>query len=123
METRQQQTGKSGEDLAVAFLKDKGYSIITRNYQYSNKSEIDIICKKKSTVIIVEVKSIKTVDYGYAEERIPEKKQRSIIRATYRFLTEYPEFQGKNIRFDLVVVNFYKEPVEVIHYQAAFWQK
>jgi putative endonuclease len=122
MKTIQQQTGGSGEDLAAGFLKKNGYTIITRNYRY-RKSELDIVCKKKNTIVVVEVKSIKTLDYGYAEERIVLKKQRQIIKATYAFLNEYYKFKGKEMRFDVITVNMDHQPAEINHYQAAFWQK
>ena len=122
MKTIQQQTGKSGEDLAAGFLKKNGYKIITRNYRY-RKSELDIVCRKKNTVIVVEVKSIKTLDYGYPEERIASKKQRQIIKATYAFLNSYKKYGGKELRFDVITVNMGSEPPEIKHYQGAFWQR
>lgn len=48
--------GNIGEEKAVAFLKEKGYKVVTRNF-YSRYGEIDIITFKDETFCFVEVKS------------------------------------------------------------------
>jgi putative endonuclease len=37
--------GAAGENLAVRFLRENGYSIVEQNYRYRRKGEIDIIAR------------------------------------------------------------------------------
>jgi putative endonuclease len=121
MKTNRQKLGKKGEDMAVAFLQNKGYEIIKRNF-YAGQNELDIIATDKFDLVIVEVKSIRNPDYGSAEFRIPLKKQRSIIKATYAYLEKHREFADLGVRFDVICVNLEKYPAGVVHYKGAFWQ-
>ncbi|MFA4829490.1 MAG: YraN family protein, partial [Thermodesulfovibrionales bacterium] len=56
--------GSEGEDLAAAFLKGKGYKIISRNYK-TPIGEVDIIAEDKGTIVFVEVKTRTNDSYGY----------------------------------------------------------
>ncbi|HBM45537.1 MAG: hypothetical protein UT05_C0010G0031 [Parcubacteria group bacterium GW2011_GWF2_38_76] len=56
----QQEVGKLGEDIAVKYLKNKGYSIIDRNY-WKKWGEIDIVAEKDGITHFVEVKSVSYV--------------------------------------------------------------
>ena len=119
--TLQQQIGKEGEDQAVRHLQENGFTILHRNYR-AGKGEIDIICEDKDDRVIVEVKTMRHPGYGSGEERISVKKQREIIRATYRYLEQFPLAGDQGVRFDVIIVNLFKYPGEVIHYRGAFWQ-
>ena len=121
MLTDKQKLGKNGEELALQYLVNKGYNKIAQNYRYG-KGEIDIICGYENDLIIVEVKSVRVDGYGSGEERITPKKQKMIIETTYGFLAENEKYEDYGVRFDVVVVNFKKYPVEIVHYEAAFWQ-
>jgi putative endonuclease len=57
---KQQEIGKLGEDIAVKYLENKGYSIIDRNY-WQKWGEIDIVAEKESIIHFVEVKSVSYV--------------------------------------------------------------
>lgn len=59
----QQEVGKLGEDIAVKYLKNKGYSIIERNY-WQKWGEIDIVAEKDEITHFVEVKSVSYVTPG-----------------------------------------------------------
>lgn len=48
--------GKSGEDIATEFLKNKGYTIICRNFS-CKMGEMDIIAKDKNEIVFIEVKT------------------------------------------------------------------
>lgn len=50
------ETGKIGEEIAVAYLKQNGYQIIERNFE-CRQGEIDIIAKDKNDLVFVEVKT------------------------------------------------------------------
>ena len=47
-----QKIGQIGEDLAVKFLKKRGYKILERNLKTSYK-EVDIIAKLKGKIIFI----------------------------------------------------------------------
>ena len=48
--------GKKGEDAAVAYLEQNGYTIRDRNWR-KNHLELDIVAVKGDELIIVEVKT------------------------------------------------------------------
>lgn len=122
MLTNKQRLGKKGEQLAANYLKKKGYQIINRNYRFG-KGEIDIICTYQNDIIIVEVKSVLVEGFGSGEERITPKKQKMLINTTYAFLDQHEEYQDYGVRFDVVVINFFRYPAEILHYEGAFWQE
>ena len=121
MLTDKQKLGKKGEQLAANYLEEKGYKIIERNFRFG-KGEIDIICSYDDDLVIVEVKSVRINGYGEGEERISIKKQRILIKTAYAFLDQHEEYLDFGVRFDVVVVDFTKYPVDIHHYEGAFWQ-
>ena len=48
--------GAQGEDIAIDYLRRKGYVILDRNWR-SGHREIDIVARKDDTVVFVEVKA------------------------------------------------------------------
>jgi len=119
--TSKQNLGRKGEALATNFLEKNGYKIISKNYR-SGRSELDIIAEKDSVLVIFEVKSYYADPLGAVESRVHKNKQKQIIQGTYGFLTEYPEYEGSDIRFDVIIVDFSKYPAKITHHEAAFWQ-
>lgn len=49
--------GRIGEDLAVSYLKERGYKVIFRNFRV-RPGELDIVCKKGALLVFVEVKAV-----------------------------------------------------------------
>ena len=47
-------TGKSGEKIAMNFLKKKGYRILETNFR-CREGEIDIVAEQKDYLVFVEV--------------------------------------------------------------------
>jgi len=60
--SRTQKIGKLGEDLADKYLKNKGFSVIERNFT-AKGGEIDIIAVKNNEIYFVEVKSRKCINF------------------------------------------------------------
>ncbi len=54
--SQSQRTGEIGENIAVLYLKRKGFSVIERNYT-KKWGEIDIIARKDSILHFIEVKA------------------------------------------------------------------
>lgn len=96
------QTGKKGEEFAVAYLKSKGYRIIERNYKCLF-GEIDIVAKDGNTVVFVEVKSRKSEDFGDPQAAVGREKQKKISRVALAYLEEKRRYPC-DARFDVVAV-------------------
>ena len=70
-------TGKLGENNAKDFLEKKGYNVVEQNYR-TKYGEIDIIVKKGSELIVVEVRTKIGDLYGTPEDSLTKKKLRKI---------------------------------------------
>jgi putative endonuclease len=97
------QTGKQGEDLAVAYLKKKGYAVLERNYRCVF-GEVDIVAKDKEVIVFVEVKSRRSERFGEPQTAVDLEKQKKLSRISLKYLQDrrlYP----CNARFDVVAVS------------------
>lgn len=97
-------TGKSGEDLAVRYLKKQGYTIVERNYR-QRIGEIDIIARDGECLVFVEVKARRSKKYGSPFEAVDSRKQHQISRVALEYMTRY-NHQDVAARFDVVAVQF-----------------
>ena len=102
MLNQRQEFGKSGEELAVAYLKKKGYKIIEQNYR-NKLGEIDIIAKDHKTLVFVEVKSRKSAGFGHPKEAITYKKQRKISMVALSYLKSTRQLDTR-ARFDVITI-------------------
>ena len=87
-----QEIGVLGEEIAVSFLKDKGFSVISRNYR-KKYGEIDIIAEKGNILHFIEVKTLAEACGGLTsaiapEEKVDFLKQRKIIKMAESWLME-----------------------------------
>jgi len=79
--------GEKGEGLACKYLRDKGYTIIERNFR-TPAGEIDIIAKDKGTLHFFEVKARHGFDFGGPFEALTPAKIKRIKRTAEWFLTK-----------------------------------
>ena len=93
--------GLSAESRAAAYLIAKGYRIVARRYR-SPVGEIDIVARRRNTLIFVEVKARETLD-GAAESVLVRQRQR-IIAAAEAWLAQHPDDANHDMRFDAVLV-------------------
>lgn len=106
--------GQKGEDMAVEYLLQKGYDILTRNFR-SRFGEIDIVAKERAslTTVFVEVRTKTSTVFGRAEESITTVKKDRLYKTALYYLSKHP---GDNVRFDFIAVNLFEEnPIE--HFQ------
>lgn len=99
---RKKLLGKRGEDLAVEFLKKKGYKILERNFQ-KRYAEIDIVAQEKDTLVFVEVKTRTNRDFGSPLEAITFWKLKSLIRSCQFYKSHHPELP-ESLRIDAVAI-------------------
>lgn len=109
-QTKKQKIGSLGEDIACKYLKNKGFSVIERNY-WKKFGEIDIIAKKDSVIHFVEVKSVSretnsNVSYEKYEptDNIHWKKIERMNRAIQIYLEERNVSDETNWQKDAVSV-------------------
>lgn len=71
--------GKQGEEIAIKFLKSKGYKIVETNFRIRG-GEIDIVAIDKDTLVYVEVKTRTSDFFGTPEESVTPYKIRYLER-------------------------------------------
>src|SRR5215217_8791376 len=94
-------TGLSAESRAAALLIAKGYRIVARRFR-SPVGEIDIVARRRKTLIFVEVKARERLDD--AAEAVIVRQQRRIIAAAEAWLATYPDDLNYDLRFDVMLV-------------------
>jgi len=93
--------GLSAESRAAAYLIAKGHRIVARRWR-SPVGEVDIVARRRNTLIFVEVKARERLDDAAAA--ILPRQQRRIIAAAEAWLARHPDDVNSNIRFDVVLV-------------------
>ncbi len=110
--------GKKGEKLAVDFLVEKGYDILEKNYRYL-KSEIDIIAQKQDTIVVVEVKTRSTPEFGNPQDFVKPKQIQSLVKAIDHYIASND--LDVEVRFDIIAIIKNKLGVKVEHLEDAFY--
>lgn len=103
--------GKKGEELAVEYLKKRGFKILETNRHFSRYSEIDIIAEEKGVLVFVEVKTRKTNAFGTPQEAITKAKFQHLKNGLFTYLQENPQY--KRFRIDVVAITL--EPFKIEH--------
>ena len=75
--TDKQHSGQAAENLAKTYLLKQGFVFIEKNY-HCRHGEIDLIFKDNDTIIFIEVRFRRQVNFGSACESIDNKKQKKI---------------------------------------------
>jgi len=96
-----------GEQTAVIFLAERGYSVLARN-QRTPLGELDIVCRSLSEVVIVEVKARSGDEHGEALESVGPRKASRLRAAAAWWLSERGLFPCA-VRFDVVTVALDRE--------------
>lgn len=118
MSVNNQQTGGEGEELAMAFLRKKGYHIRHHRWRY-RQYELDIVAQDKEVLVIVEVKYRGTDAFGYPEDAVGSRKQSALKNCA----EAYVESHGWNgeLRFDVVAIIQQQDGVQIEHFEDAFY--
>ena len=109
--------GRMGEQAAATFLTGHGYEVVARN-QRTPVGELDLVCRDRSEVVIVEVKARSNEQFGAALEAIGPRKARRLRAAALWWLSDRGMFPCP-VRFDAVVVSMDNTglPLELEHVQ------
>lgn len=90
--------GQWGEEKAARYLQKKGFRLLERNWNHP-LGELDLVCLKEETLIIVEVKT-RHGKSCYPFEALTPKKQRKLRQLTEIYCYKH-HWEGE-VRIDVV---------------------
>lgn len=94
--------GRWGEEKAAEFLHNKGINILQRNYRCP-AGEMDIIACQDDTLIFVEVKTRRSLNFGLPAESVTFKKRKKCVKIAQYYMKE-KGMKDLSCRFDVVEV-------------------
>ncbi len=102
----------------MRYLTRRGYRLVERNYR-TRRGEIDLILRKRDTLIFVEVKLRRSLDFGDPLEAVTPHKQHTLRRlAEYYLADRKPDFD--TLRFDVVGILSSRDGLRIDHIEDAF---
>jgi len=102
--------GLMAEFLCAFYLMIKGYKII--EYRYKTKmGEIDLIARKKDTIVFIEVKARPNIQK--ASEAISEKQKMRLNHAASLFLSGKTSLSHCYSRFDVMLIVPWRLPIHI----------
>jgi putative endonuclease len=113
------QTGRRGEELAAAWYRDHGYDIVDRNWR-TTFGEIDLVARRRSLVVVSEVKTRRSEAFGSPAHAVGWTKQQRLRRLAAAWLTARRPPGRCELRFDVVAVIAAGDRVEIEVYEDAF---
>lgn len=112
-----QEIGKLGEDIAVNYLKQKGYKILDRNFE-CRQGELDIIALDKKEIVFIEVKTRTSNKYGIPSEAVNKIKQKHMLQ-TIKFYLYIRNLSDEFVRIDVIEVYIKDNVYRVNHIKQA----
>lgn len=110
--------GKSGEKEAINFLRNKGYDILETNYVYE-KAEVDIIAKTGDYLVVVEVKTRSTPEFGDPQDFVKPAQIKRLVKAVDYYVND--KDLDLEVRFDIVAIIKNKLGKRIEHLEDAFY--
>ena len=96
--------GKSGEDIAIDYLKNKKYKIVDKGFRFL-RGEIDIIAYDGETLVFVEVKTRKNTRFNQPEESVTPAKRKQLRRVAQGYLLRQ-HIDDVECRFDVLSLSY-----------------
>lgn len=109
--------GIEGEELAVRFLKKKGYKIVLRNFK-SPVGEMDIIAEDGDTLVFVEVKTRTDDSFGHPFEAVTPRKREKLRKVALGYLKH--SRRDTPARFDVLSIETDGANHNIEHIKDAF---
>ena len=110
--------GKKGEQIAVDFLRENGYTIIERNYRF-DKAEVDIIGRKDNILAITEVKTRSSLDFGNPQDFVRPKQIKNLVKAVDAYVNS--NNLDVEVRFDIIAISKQGKTYKIEHLKDAFF--
>ena len=102
--TAKQLLGAAAEQVAADFLRAQGLEILERNFR-RRLGELDIIARDGDVLVIAEVRTRSSDQFGGASASVDFGKQTRLIRAAAQLLQQRRELARLRVRFDVLAVS------------------
>ena len=102
MSQKRQEVGRWGEKLAAAYLAQQGYDILEQNVRTAY-GEIDLVVQRAHELVFVEVKTRRSLQYGFPEESVHARKQEHLRASALAYLQTHPDLE-MNWRIDVIAI-------------------
>ena len=109
--------GIKGEQIALKYLQDKGYHILETNWRFGHL-EVDIIAEHENQIVVIEVKTRSTDQWGTPDESVTNSKIKFLTSAIEVYLDQ--KNIDKEVRFDIISIVTDAHNNEINHIQEAF---
>ena len=99
-----QTLGQRGENLVADRLQRAGYAILVRNWRHGTAGELDIVARRASEIVFVEVRTRRgplDAAVDWALESVDANKQARLIRLSEAYLAAH---ELENLAWRIVVV-------------------
>ncbi|MDX2434535.1 MAG: YraN family protein [Desulfobacterales bacterium] len=106
MTFKKKELGAKGEEVAVSYLKSRGYRIVERNYRI-RFGEIDIIAEQGDDLVFIEVKTRSGTLFGSPFESVTKQKQKQLSKVALEYISKQG-FHDRPARFDVVGIELQK---------------
>ncbi len=105
MTSKKSELGREAEKLAAQYLTSKGYQIITKNWQYKGRGEVDIVAQDGETLVFVEVRYRSESSWESPQQSVTPKKLHN-LKKTAQLYVKIELEDSSPMRIDLVGVSF-----------------
>ncbi len=116
--TKKAETGRRGEVVALAWLEQRGFRLLARNWRSGHK-ELDLVMESDRAIHIIEVKTLTAPLVMPPSEKVNAAKQGRLIAAARRFIAEY--HIDREVQFDILSVILDGNQASVEYLPEAFY--
>lgn len=96
--------GRAGEQRAARFLADAGFALVDRNWRVP-QGEIDIVAVRGRDLVVVEVKTRRTEQFGHGFAAVDDRKRARLWRLSCAWAAAHPELaRGRRLRLDVIAI-------------------
>jgi putative endonuclease len=110
--------GTAGEALAERFYRERGCTVLQKNFIFRH-GEIDLIVRDKDELVFVEVKTRRGTRFGLPEEAVTLYKQHLLRRTAEGYLWLH-HLENSPCRFDVFSVTTERGMAATQYYRDAF---
>ena len=93
--------GRYGEQLAISYLSAADFNILFKNWRHSYY-EIDVICCRHNVLHFIEIKTRRSLAFGFPEQDVNDKKLEKLMIAAEEFLHQYPTWE--RVQYDILSI-------------------